>query len=119
MSLTEDERKAFEVALKEAETGGNARIATAFGEFVVKIEEVLKRKLTDEDGNPITEGREHRSIAEQAANFSIDSLEIRSPERRAAVDKLFKHEWMHVEAAIDARDRALNSMKRGDELRSG
>ena len=119
MSLTEDERKAFEVALKEAETEGNAKIASAFGEFITKVEEVLKRKLTDEDGNPITEGREHRSIAEQAANFSIESLEIRSPERRAAVDKLFKHEWVHVEAAIDARDRALNSMKRGDELRSG
>src|SRR5512140_1430452 len=27
--------------------------------------------------------------------------------------------WPGVEAAIDARDRALNSMKRGDELRSG
>ena len=27
--------------------------------------------------------------------------------------------WPGVEAAIDARDRKLNSMKRGDELRSG
>ena len=33
--------------------------------------------------------------------------------------KLYKQLWPNVEEAIDARDRKLNSMKRGDELRSG
>ncbi len=80
---------------------------------------MLKKKLTDEDGNPLVEGREYRSVAEQAQNFNLDSLDIRSPERKAAVEKLYKQEWPAVEAAIDARDRKLNSMKRGDELRSG
>ena len=119
MSLNEEERKAFEAALKEAEAEGNERIAAAFGALVAKIEEVLKKKLTDEDGNPLVEGREHRSAAEMAQNFSIESLDVRSPERKAALEKLYKQEWSAVEAAIDARDRKLNSMKRGDELRSG
>ena len=119
MSLTEEERKAFETALKEAESEGNERIAAAFGDLVLKIEDVLKKKLTDEDGNPLVEGREHRSVAEQAQNFNLESLDVRSPERKAALEKLYKQEWPAVEAAIDARDRKLNSMKRGDELRSG
>ncbi|MGD0899686.1 MAG: DNA-directed RNA polymerase subunit beta [Thermoguttaceae bacterium] len=119
MSLSEEERKAFENALKEAEAEGNARIAAVFGDLVAKIEEVLKKKLTDEDAQPLVEGREHRSVAEMAAQFNLDSLDVRSPQRRGELEKLHKQEWPVVEAAIDARDRKLNSMKRGDELRSG
>ena len=83
MSLTEEERKAFESGLKEAESEGNARIAEAFGSLVAKIEDVLEKKLTDEDGKGLVEGREHRSLAELASQFNIDSLDIRSPQRRA------------------------------------
>ena len=119
MSLNEDERKQFETDLKEAESQGNARIAAAFGELVGQIEEILKKKLTDEEGNHLVEGQEHRYVAEQAHQFNIDSLDIRSPQRRAEVEKVHKTYWPAVEAAIDARDRQLNSMKRGDELRSG
>ncbi len=119
MSLSEEERKAFEAALKEAEAKGNERVATAFGELVKEIEEVLKKKLTDEDNNPLVEGQEHRYVAEQAHQFDIEKLDIRSPQRKADVEKVHKNLWPAVEAAIDAKDRTLNSMKRGDELRSG
>ena len=119
MSLSEDERKAFEAALKEAEAKGNERIAVAFGELVKEIEEVLKKKLTDEDNNPLVEGQEHRYVAEQAHQFDIEKLDIRSPQRKADVEKVHKNLWPAVEAAIDAKERTLNSMKRGDELRSG
>jgi DNA-directed RNA polymerase subunit beta len=119
MSLSEDERKAFETGLKEAESAGNERIAAAFGALVGQIEDVLKKKLTYEDGNPLVEGQEHRYVAEQAQQFNLETLDIRSPQRKAEVEKIYKTSWPAVEAAIDARDRRLNSMKRGDELRSG
>ncbi len=119
MSLSEDERKAFEDSLKQAENEGNAAIAEAFGKLVEQIEGVLKKKLTDEDGQPLVEAQEHRFVAEQAQRFRIENLDIRSPQRLAEVEKIHKDGWPLVEAAIDARDRALNSMKRGDELRSG
>ena len=119
MSLSEDERKAFEAALKEAEAKGNERIAVAFGELVKEIEDVLKKKLTDEDNNPLVEGQEHRYVAEQAHQFDIEKLDIRSPQRKADVEKVHKNLWPAVETAIDAKERTLNSMKRGDELRSG
>jgi DNA-directed RNA polymerase subunit beta len=119
MSLSEEERKEFEAALKEAEAEGNAAIAATFGELVEQIESVLRKKLTDEDGTPLVHEQEHRYVAEQARQFNIESLNIRSPQRNAEVEKIYKDLWPAVEAATDARDRRLNSMKRGDELRSG
>ncbi len=119
MSLSEEERKAFEASLKEAENEGNAHIALAFGELVAQIETVLDRKLKDEDGNPLVEGQEHRYVAEQAQQFKLDNLDIRSPQRREEIDNIYGNIWPSVEAAVDAKERRLNSMKRGDELRSG
>ncbi len=119
MSLNEDERKLFEKELKDTEAEGNAAVATAFGALVEQIEEVLGKKLTDEEGNPLVRDQEHRFVAEQAANFKIDNIDIRSPQKKADVEKLYKQLWPAVEYAIDERERKLNSMKRGDELRSG
>jgi DNA-directed RNA polymerase subunit beta len=119
MSLSEEERKEFEESLKQAEAEGNAKIALAFGELVQEIEDVLKKKLTDEDGTPLVQEQEHRYVAEQAQRFQIESLDIRSEQRKADVEKIYKTRWPAVEAVIDSRDRRLNSMKRGDELRSG
>ena len=119
LSLSEDERKVFEKALKEAETEGNAHIAEAFGGLVEEVETILQRQLTDEDGNALVRGQEHKYVAEQAQRFKLDSLDIRSPERKKSVETTWKGRWPLVEAAIDERDRKLNSMKRGDELRSG
>ena len=119
MSLSDEERKDFEKQLKEAEAEGNAKIAAAFGELVEQIEGVVGRKLTDEDGTPLVHEQEHRFVAEQARQFSLGAIDIRSPQRHAEVEKTYKNLWPMVEAAIDQRDRRLNSMKRGDELRSG
>ncbi len=119
MSLGEEERKQFEQTLKDIETTGNARIAETFGVLVAKVEEVLKRKLTDEDGTPLIEEKEHRYVAEQAQRFRLESLEVRGAKQKADLDRVYKEFWPAVEDAIDDRDRQLNSMKRGDELRSG
>ncbi|MEM8865252.1 MAG: DNA-directed RNA polymerase subunit beta [Planctomycetota bacterium] len=119
MSLTEEERKDFERDLKAAETEGNERIAAAFTELVTAIEGELKKKLTDDDDNSLVHDQDASFVAERATSFRLDSLDIRSPERKKEVDRLYKQLWPSVEEAIDARDRKLNSMKRGDELRSG
>jgi DNA-directed RNA polymerase subunit beta len=119
LSLSEEERKAFEKQLKEVEADGNAKIAASFGALVEQIEGILQRPLTDEDGNALVRDQEHKYVAEQAQRFKLDSLDIRSPQRKADVEKSWKTGWPAVEATIDERDRRLNSMKRGDELRSG
>jgi DNA-directed RNA polymerase subunit beta len=119
MSLSEDERKRFEKELKDAELEGNAKITETFGAMVAEIEGILKKTLTDSEGAPLVRDQEHKYVAEQARNFKLDSIDIRSPERRAEVEKSYKTLWPAVEDAIDTADRKMNSMKRGDELRSG
>ena len=119
MSLGDDERKLFEKALKEAEKESNAHIAEVFTKMVTEIETILQKKLTDEDGNELVHNQDPQFIADRATMFRVDSIELRSPQRKKDVERVHKMMWTEVEEAIDARDRRLNSMKRGDELRSG
>ncbi len=121
MSLTEDERKAFEKELKDAESEGNAEIASTFTSLIAELEVAGGTKFKDTEGNPLSDGQDPKFIAEQAVNFQIERIldQVKKEETQQEVQKVFKQQWSNVEAAIDARDRKLNSMKRGDELRSG
>ena len=53
-------------------------------------------------------------------DFAVAAAKKKAEEdAKKDAEKAFKQLWPNVEEAIDARDRKLNSMKRGDELRSG
>jgi len=120
MSLSEEERKNFERELKQVETEGNKEIANAFVAFAEEIEKTIGSKLTDEDGTPLTGGQDPKYIAEKAQTFNLSRLLNRlDAGLHAEVKKVHKNLWLAVEEALDNRDRRLNSMKRGDELRSG
>jgi len=121
MSLSESERKRFEVELKKAEDVGNAKIAEAFREFLKEFEKVLDRHLTDADGREIRAITDDKFVASYAEGFrsTLESLDIRSPQKKADCRRVFKDGWGIVEDAMDLRDRQLNTMKRGDELPSG
>ena len=124
MSLSEDERKLFEKSLKDAEREGNEAIAAAFTELVLDIEKTLQKKLTDEDGNELVDRPgASQYVAEQAhALPAKQSLDIRSDQRRKEqVDqRVRRRSGPSVEAKQSTHGiGGLNSMKRGDELRSG
>jgi len=119
MSLSEDERKLFEKDLKDAESEGNEAIAALFGAMITEMEGVLGRTIADEDGAPLVKDQDPKFIAEQATRFKLSWLNIRSSQRQADIEKIYNAHAAAIEAAIDQRDRRLNSMKRGDELRSG
>ena len=119
MSLSEEERREFQKQVKEAESQGNLRIAEAFGALVSDIEKVLQKPLAAADGSPLVRNQDHKVVAERAQSFSLEALDIRSPQRKADIEKLHKTMWPAVEDAIDGKERTLNSMKRGDELRPG
>lgn len=122
MSLSEDERKDFEKELKELETEGNKEIASTFESFVRDMEEAAGMKLKDATGTPLADGQDPKFVAERATTFRMDHVtdQIAGNEAKLKeVEKIYRQQWPNVEAAIDARDRELNSMKRGDELRSG
>ena len=119
MSLSEEERRDFQKRVKDAETEGNLLIAEAFGGLVAEIEKVLQKPLAAADGSPLVRNQDHKVVAERAAVFNLEELDIRSPQRKSDIEKLYKTLWPAVEEAIDAKERRLNSMKRGDELRPG
>ncbi|MFO0915679.1 MAG: DNA-directed RNA polymerase subunit beta [Pirellulales bacterium] len=121
MSLSEDERKKFEKELKEAETEGNQRVADTFSEMVREMEKILGRTIADEDGTPITREQDSKYVVERAQQFRLNTItsRMRSEELVGQIDKIYRERWPDVENALDDRDRRLNSMKRGDELRSG
>src|SRR6185436_17354928 len=88
---------------------------------VDELEGVIGKALTDEDGTPLAKDQDARFVAERAVNFQLKRYteKMRSEDKIAEAEKVYKIHWPNVEAAIDDRDRKLNSMKRGDELRSG
>jgi DNA-directed RNA polymerase subunit beta len=120
MSLSDDERKAFEKELKEVEQDGNAKVSTAFTTFIAELEAVTGGRITDEDGTPLAGDQDPKFVVENAQSFNLSRLLNRLDEKfHADLRKVHKQSWSKVEEAIDDRDRRLNSMKRGDELRSG
>ena len=119
MSLSDEERKAFEKTLKEVEARGNARVAETFIQMLEEIQEIIGRSPATEDGTPLSADQDPKFLAEIAPRFDIASLNLRSEQKIDAVNKVYKQHAPLVEEAIDQRDRELNSMKRGDELRSG
>ena len=121
MSLSEDERKQFEKELKDAEAEGNKEVTHVFGAMITEMEAVAGRTLTDDDGMQFSGEHDPKYIAEKAAQFQLEPIvaRMRSEEKIAELRQLYKQQWPNVEEAIDNRDRKLNSMKRGDELRSG
>jgi DNA-directed RNA polymerase subunit beta len=121
MSLSEEERKAFEKELKKAETDGNGEITSTFSAMIADMQEAAGFKFKDIDGAAMADGQDPKYIAERASNFRIELLldQCKKDDVRAQVETIYKQQWPNVEKAIDDRDRKLNSMKRGDELRSG
>jgi DNA-directed RNA polymerase subunit beta len=117
-SLTERERADFETSIKAVEEEGAANIAWAFGRFIEALEALLGRRMTDDDGNPLVHEQEHTFVAAQALQFRMDQVEV-AKGKVVEANRMYKDYWPEVEAAIDTRDRKLNSLKRGDELRRG
>ena len=121
MSLSEEERKVFEKDLKAAETEGNEAVANAFTDMISAMEKVVGKTLTDENDTPLTRDQSPKFISEKAGSFRLSTItgNLKSDARVKQINDLYNEMWPAVEEATDRRDRIVNSMKRGDELRSG
>ncbi len=121
MSLPDDERKRFEGVIRRAEKAANGRVAKAFRTFLDGFEKILGRKLTDEEGAELRGSEDERMLAEYAERFEdhFVALDIRSPQKRKDLDGYRRESFGTVREVIEARDREMNNLKRGDELPSG
>ena len=119
MSLSEDERKIFEKELKDVENEGNVEIANTFEALIKELEEAAGTKFKDATGTPLADGQD-QFVAERACSFRFEHiLDQVKDDAKKEVERVYAQQWVNVEKTIDVRDRKLNSMKRGDELRSG
>ena len=121
MSLSEEERKVFEKDLAAAQAEGNEKVVESFREMIQAIEKVNGKPVVDEDGTPLIKDQDDEAIVEKIESFRLETIvgSLRSDEKIAEITAIHKEQWPSVESAIDARDRVVNSITAGDELRSG
>jgi DNA-directed RNA polymerase subunit beta len=114
-SMTDEERKAFDKQHKEIESHWNQVIADEFRQLMNDLGGVLEKK----ELKALASEKDDKALAEKAAAFRLDSLDIRSPERKKECAAIFNKRGERIEFLLDEKERRLNSLKRGDELPSG
>jgi DNA-directed RNA polymerase subunit beta len=120
MSLSEDERKAFEKELKDTEGVENVKVADEYKQMIKALEEAVGGPVLDPNtGKPLGRDKDPKVLAEESERFRLETLDLRSPDRAEAARKVVRQYSPRIEALRDEKDRKLNSLKRGDELPSG
>ncbi|MBQ5790302.1 MAG: DNA-directed RNA polymerase subunit beta, partial [Thermoguttaceae bacterium] len=123
-SLNEEERRQFDAEEKRLASEGNKKIAEVFGAMITKMEILVDRTIVAENGEPLVQEKDPAYIADKAKTFSFlrmcakNGIDVNDPvcaECRAVYND-FKH---RVEEAIDERDRNLNALRAGDQLKRG
>src|SRR5262249_3651317 len=100
---------------KETENRFNKLIADQFRALVAELGTVLEKR----DLKGLAADKDDRVVAEQAAAFKLDSLDVRSPDRLKEAKDIFTTHHARIHFRGDERERKLNPLKRGDELQSG
>jgi DNA-directed RNA polymerase subunit beta len=119
-SMSEDERKEFDKETKRVESDFNKQIAEQFRSMIAELCQVLdKKELKDPTNKTLGTDKDDRATVEQAIQFKLDQLDIRSPERQKHAAEVFTKHRERITTLLDEKERRLNSLKRGDELPSG
>jgi DNA-directed RNA polymerase subunit beta len=120
-SMTEDEKKAFDKEQKDVENRFTKQIADQFRSMIREMAEALEKKeLKDSQSNKILGGdKDDKATIEQALSFSLEHLDVRSPDRQKHVKDIHERHKERLDFLFDEKERKLNSLKRGDELPSG
>jgi DNA-directed RNA polymerase subunit beta len=118
--MTEEERKELIKEERRIETDYAEKIATQFREFIEALAEVVdKKELKGKDKAVFGSDKDDKVVAEQARQFKMDDLDIRTPDKLKAANKIHARHWERIQFFIDEQERKLNSLKRGDELPTG
>ncbi|MBX7105123.1 MAG: DNA-directed RNA polymerase subunit beta [Gemmataceae bacterium] len=120
-SLTEDERKELDKLQKEIENTYAKKIAEQFRAMIAELCEILdKKEIKDPiSGKGYATEKDDKTVAEAAARFKLEEIDIRSPERLKAAQEAFIRHTDRLTFYTDERERKLNVQKRGDELPPG
>jgi DNA-directed RNA polymerase subunit beta len=114
-AMTDDERKAMDKEQRDIENRYNQQIADLFRALIEDLGTVLDKK----EMKPLLGEKDDRALADLAATFKIETLDVRSPEHVKEATKLFNRHRERIQFLVDEKERQLNALKRGDELPSG
>ncbi|MGL4550989.1 MAG: DNA-directed RNA polymerase subunit beta, partial [Gemmataceae bacterium] len=120
-NMTEDEKKLFDREQKETEAKWNKKIADQFRALTNDLATALEAKAVKDtrSNKPLGQDKDDRILVEQAVEFRIDNLDIRTPDKRAKADEIYDRHKYQLDHLIDEKEQRLNALKRGDELPSG
>jgi DNA-directed RNA polymerase subunit beta len=120
-SMSEEERKQLDKEQRDTENRFNTQIADQFRTMLEEILGIIdKKEIKDPlSGKAYGAEKDDRIVAEQALQFKLDLLDIRSPDRQKQVNDLYGRHNERIVFLADEKERRLNSLKRGDELPSG
>ena len=125
-SLTEDERRQYDAELARVEAEGDQAIAKVFGKMISRMEELMgdQVEMRGRDGEPLVQARPTHDVAENAKTYSFKGMcaDNNIEEGTELYDQCYEiycKSRREVEDAVDARDRAVNTMKAGDQLKRG
>ncbi|MEM9703380.1 MAG: DNA-directed RNA polymerase subunit beta, partial [Planctomycetota bacterium] len=121
MSLSDVEKKAYEEDLKKTEKQGDETAAAIARDFFKDYEGALGSPLEDDDGRQVSKIDDNAFVVDYARKFpeTAENLDVRSPQKKQELRKVYESGWSTVEEAIDERDHAINRKKLGDELGNG
>jgi DNA-directed RNA polymerase subunit beta len=119
--MSDVEKKEVDRLEKEYRETSNKKIAELFREMLEALCEHLKVKtLKDARSNKVLGAdKDDKSMAEQAAEFRLDHLDLRSPAERKKAEEIYHRHREQIDFHIEERDRLINNLKRGDELPNG
>lgn len=114
-SMTDEERKGMDKEQKEIENRWNKNIAEEFRTLTGELGKILdKREL-----KTLAAEKDDKTLADKAGTFTLEGLDIRSPDRLKQCQQLYKQHSEKIRFLLDEKEQKLSSLKRGDELPSG
>ena len=106
MSLSEEERKAFEKELKDTEAAENVRIADEYKQMIKALEETLGGPVPDPStGKALGRGKDPKDLVDEAERFKLDALDIRSPDAVKKAGEIVRRHTPLIEALKDEKER--------------
>jgi DNA-directed RNA polymerase subunit beta len=118
-SMTDEERKTLDKESRDLESHYNKIIIEEFRSMLTELGGVLDKNLVKDFAGKSSTDKEEKALLDLAQHFTMDRLDIRSPERKKDCVEVYCRHRERLNTLFDEKDRKLNILKMGDELPPG
>ena len=118
-SMTDEERKTLDKESRDLESHYNKMIIEESRSMLTELGGVLDKNLVKDFAGKSSTDKEEKALLDLAQHFTMDRLDIRSPERKKDCVEVYGRHRERLNTLFDEKDRKLNILKMGDELPPG